>query len=378
MNYLALFSNHKETSIFGRYITLNNIEPLLAKYKVEIIGKSVLDKPIYKLQLGTGKTRIFMWSQMHGNESTTTKAIFDLLHFLTNDKIGEKLLQEFTFCILPMVNPDGATLYTRENANAVDLNRDAKNLTQPESILLRKTFEEFKPHFCYNLHDQRTIYGVADTGKPATVSFLAPAYNEAREINASRQKAINIIVAMNKTLQEFIPGQVGRFDDGFNDNCIGDTFQMLGVPTVLFEAGHFQNDYDREETRKFIFFALLSSLCAINENDIVNNKTSDYLKIPQNKPNFFDFIYKNIKICYDNKKIITTFAAQYSEELFEEKLVFNAYISQIDNLDGFYGHLVIDANGEDYQDDENEIYVSKKADFYIGKYIQIINGNIKQ
>jgi murein tripeptide amidase MpaA len=41
---------------------------------------------------------------------------------------SEKIL-DFTFYCIPMLNPDGAALYTRENANKVDLNRDSQ-LTQ--------------------------------------------------------------------------------------------------------------------------------------------------------------------------------------------------------------------------------------------------------
>ena len=237
-----------------------NIEDLIFKYHYQVIGKSVLGKPIYQLVLGSGKTKIFMWSQMHGNEGTTTKALFDFINFLHSDSTESRvLLSSFTFCLLPMVNPDGAEAYTRENANGIDLNRDAQNLTQPESIVLRQVFDRFQPHYAYNLHDQRTIFGVGSTGKPATLSFLAPSYNEEREINENRQKAINLIAGINDELQKYIPGQVGRFDDSFNINCIGDTFQFLGVPTILFEAGHYPNDYDREITRKYIFFSLISS-----------------------------------------------------------------------------------------------------------------------
>ena len=287
----------------------------MAKYKTEFIGKSVLGKPIYKLQFGTGKIKILMWSQMHGNESTTTKALFDFINFLhSKSDLSKKLLGDFTFCLLPMLNPDGAKLYTRENANEIDLNRDAQNLSQPESVVLRKTFDAFQPTYCYNLHDQRTIYGVDQTSNPATVSFLAPAYNENRDVNNVRILAMSVIVAMNKTLQQFIPNQVGRFDDSFNLNCVGDTFQYLNSPTILFEAGHFQNDYEREKTRKYIFIALVSSIQYYYENDIVLNKTEDYLKIPQNKVVFYDFVYKNVKINYDSNKIIN-FAIQFKEVL---------------------------------------------------------------
>ena len=384
MNYENLFSQNLEINLKGRYITLNDIEPVLMKYnsdnQVIIIGQSVLGKPIYKYELGTGKTKVLLWSQMHGNESTTTKALFDFLNLLnSNSDLAKNLLSEFSFCCLPMLNPDGALLYTRENANNIDLNRDAQNLTQPESKLLRSVFENFKPDYCYNLHDQRTIYGVGtDNIKPATVSFLAPAYNENRDINEGRAKAIKVIVAMNNILQKFIPNQVGRFDDSFNINCVGDTFQFLNVPTILIEAGHFQVDYDRELPRKFVFIALVEGLKKIYENDIVSNKIEEYMNIPHNKICFYDFIYKNVKINYDNNKIITNFALQFKEEIIDNQLVFNAYTAAIGDLEGFSGHFELDVQEALYEDlDLNIPKIDQKAEFSLGKSIIFVNGLIK-
>lgn len=384
MNLEELCKEYKEESIQGRYLTLDSIEPLLQKLntnnELKIIGKSVLEKPIYTYQIGIGKTRIFLWSQMHGNESTTTKALFDFLNVLKSDSVlAKQMLNTFTFCCIPMLNPDGATLYTRENANKVDLNRDSQILSQPESKLLRAVFDEFQPDYCFNLHDQRTIFGVSDTGKPATLSFLAPSYNEEREINDSRLKAINLIAGINDVLQTYLPNQIGRFDDSFNINCIGDTFQYLGVPTLLFEAGHFSNDYQREETRKFVFMALVSSFMILNENDIVDNGINKYLNIPQNKVIFYDFIYKNIKINYDGNEIITNFASQYKEELIENQICFNAYIIQIGDLDNYFGHFEYDAKGALYKDDLDNIpKLNQKADFYLDNDVKFVNGMIKR
>ncbi len=376
MDYIELHKEYKANSLFGRYITLKDIEPLLSKFQTEIIGTSVLGKPIYKYEIGTGKIRIFMWSQMHGNEGTTTKALFDFFNVIhSQEAIGLKLLQEFTFCFLPMVNPDGAELYTRENANKVDLNRDSVDLSQPESQLLRKTFENFKPDFCYNLHDQRTIFGAGNDGNVATVSFLAPAFNESREINEVRAKAMNVIVAINDELQNHIPNQVGRFDDGFNINCIGDMFTSLNVPTILFEAGHYQEDYYREYTRKMIFIALISGLKHIYENDVVDNEIAKYLSISQNNIVFYDFLYKNIKINYDGKEIITNFAAQYKEELIDGTIQLNAYVAEIGELKGKFGHVLYNAHKMLYSDDEENIpKLNQKANFYLGNSIKFVNG----
>lgn len=383
MNLEQLFVDNKEKSISGRYLTLDAIEPLLKNSAINgeliIIGKSVLGESIYKCIIGTGKTRIFLWSQMHGNESTTTKALFDFFNLLkSGTELANAFLESFTFCVLPMLNPDGARLYTRENANKVDLNRDSQNLTQPESKLLRETFESFSPDYCFNLHDQRTIFGVGSTGKAATMSFLAPSYNEEREVNESRLKAINLIVAINDTLQQFIPGHVGRFDDSFNINCIGDTFQYLGVPTLLFEAGHYPGDYNREITRKYVFIALVSSFIKLFENDVVNNRIDKYLNIPQNNIVFYDFIYKNIKIYYDGIEKITNFAAQYKEELIEGKIQFNAYIVEIGELSGRFGHIVYDCSEARYKDDENNFPVLNKiASFCLDNNLKFVNGLIK-
>lgn len=383
MNLEQLFSQYKEETIHGRYITLDSIEPLLQKLNInnqlKIIGKSVLGKSIYSYQIGEGKTRIFLWSQMHGNESTTTKALFDFLNVLqSGSDLAQQLLNSFTFYSIPMLNPDGAKLYTRENANKVDLNRDSNELTQPESKLLRAVFESFNPDYCFNLHDQRTIFGVSDTGKPATLSFLAPSYNQEREINKSRLKAINLIASINEVLQEYLPNQIGRFDDSFNINCIGDKFQYLGVPTLLFEAGHFPNDYEREETRKYVFMALISSFTTLSENVIVSNGITKYLNIPQNKVVFYDFMYKNIKINYDGIEIITNFAAQYKEELIENQICFNAHVSQIGDLENYFGHFEYDAEGALYKDNfESVPKLNQKADFYLDNDIKFVNGMIK-
>ena len=383
MNLEHLFSQYKEETIQGRYITLDSIEPLLQKLntndQLKIIGKSVLGKPIYSYEIGEGKTKIFLWSQMHGNESTTTKSLFDFLNVLhSGSELAQQLLNAFTFCSIPMLNPDGATLYTRVNANKVDLNRDSQELTQPESKLLRAIFESFKPDYCFNLHDQRTIFGVNTTGKPATLSFLAPSYNEEREINESRLQAINLIASINEVLQEYLPNQIGRFDDSFNINCIGDMFQYLGVPTLLFEAGHFADDYEREKTRKYVFMALIASFKTLSENVIVSNGIDIYLNIPQNKAVFYDFIYKNIKINYDGIEKITNFAAQYKEELIENQICFNAYISEIGNLDGYFGHFEYNAKEALYKDDFDNIpKLDQKADFYLNNNIKFVNGMIK-
>ena len=314
---------------------------------------------------------------MHGNESTTTKAVMDFLKFLNSDSVLTKqCLQTFSFTIIPILNPDGAITYTRENANNIDLNRDFVNLSQPETNCLLDVYNKFKPDYCFNMHDQRTIFGIKSALKPATVSFLAPSYNENRDFNETRTKAAQLIAAMNKDLQKFIPNQVGRFDDGFNINCAGDYFQSQGIPTILFEAGHFQNDYNREETRKFIFYALLSAMSFLQNNSFKNQDIDEYLNIPQNFNGFFDIICKNVKTVDNNEEKIINFAIQYSEVLTDNNIEFVAKIVKIDDLEDSESHVTIDAQGKLFTNNSNNFpMINDFANFKLNN-IEIINGKM--
>ena len=309
------YSKIKENSISGRWITLTDIEPLYIKlqkagFQTAIIGESEEGRAIYQLKLGKGQKRILIWSQMHGNESTGTKAVFDFLNFIQhfpNHEITQTILNNCTITIVPMLNPDGAQAYTRVNANNVDLNRDAVQLQAQESKLLRKVFSEVNPEFCFNLHDQRTIFGVEGTVNPATISFLAPSEEETREITEGRKETMNVIIAMNRLLQKIIPNHVGRYTDEFYPTATGDNFQKLGHNTILIEAGHYADDYEREVVRKFNFYALLQGIYHISTS--INFKEyQEYFSIPNNIKNFYDVIYRS----KNNEKDI---AYQYAESV---------------------------------------------------------------
>lgn len=344
---LQLATEYLYSNISGRYVTMNHINPFLetlhSGFKISTIGFSVENKPIKAIQFGEGKTKILVWSQMHGNESTTTKGLIDYLNYLNSDEKAFKNISEnYTLYILPILNPDGAILYTRENANKVDLNRDAMDCSQPESEVLRSALEDFNPDYCFNLHDQRTIFGLLESKKPATMSFLTASYNNEREYNVVRKKAAEVIVGIDNELQKFIPNQVGRFDDSFNINCTGDYFTNKGYPTILFEAGHYHNDYQRDIVRKFVFISLKAAISAIDENVIVASNFNKYLHIYQNNKCFYDFIFKNVKIIDNNVEKIIKFAVQYKEVLKNDEIEFIPEIIQIENLDEFYAHQTID------------------------------------
>jgi len=346
---IKLLKSHKENSLFHRYINTDHIHPLLknlgSNFAVNQIGNSVKDEPIFSITVGRGSKKIFMWSQMHGNESTTTKALFDMLNILKEEnEFSKTILEQCTLTIIPILNPDGARLYTRLNANEVDLNRDAQNQSQPEIKALFEVFDALKPDFCFNLHGQRTIFSAGKTKSPATVSFLAPAQDVETTVTNNRKRAMEVIVAMNKLLQEVIPNQVGIYDDSFNLNCVGDTFQSKSVPTMLFEAGHYANDYSREEVREYIGLALLKSVEYIANTNVSGELYEPYFDIPMNEKLFFDIIIRNAKV--DGDLETKDISVLYQEVLVEDKIHFKPIIDSIGNLSEYFGHMEINANSE--------------------------------
>lgn len=373
MEFSAWYKDHFESRLTGRYIHTKHIAPLLDIYghefSISVIGSSEKGKNIHCIKMGTGKKVVLAWSQMHGNESTTTKAIFDFCKFIAQKgsfqaEIGE-FLDSFTFYCIPILNPDGAEQYSRENANNIDLNRDARELSQAESKILRKIFEESRPDLCLNLHDQRTIYSLPDK-MPATVSFLAPAANKALDITTSRETAMKEIVALYSVLSELIPGQIGRYDDSFNDNCMGDSFQMEGVPTLLFEAGHSRGDYRREKSREYIFYALLTLFGFITVEKSKNAVDAYYL-IPENEERFKDVIIRNVQLGDTDK--VTSLAIRYEEVLENDRIRLVPILDEIGDLNGFFGHKEADAEGVKILLNSHEILsIGEKVSIIVSKY----------
>jgi len=310
----------KEQKLTGRYIHLESILPLLnnLNFSKSILGYSYLNKPIYKIQLGNGKKKILIWSQMHGNESTGTKAIFDLLNYfdkpLENSAIRDEILKSCTITIVPILNPDGAKVYTRISAQGIDLNRDAVDLKAPESVLLNSLLNKLKPSYCFNLHDQRPIFSVGENNFPATISFLAPSEDIERTVTKGRKETMKVIVAMNNTLKPYISNNIGRYTDEFYPTATGDNFQKAGFNTILIESGHYTNDYAREETRKYTYLSLLSGITFISNEKKINYK--EYFDIPNNKKKYFEFLLNNVVFKSEKVKI-----GVYFEDVLEEGIV---------------------------------------------------------
>ncbi|MGA1772032.1 MAG: M14 family zinc carboxypeptidase, partial [Flavobacteriaceae bacterium] len=70
----------------NRYLSAEKLvaylDELSTPFNKTEIGRSVQNRPINALKLGAGPIRVLMWSQMHGNEATTTRTLIDLFDYL--------------------------------------------------------------------------------------------------------------------------------------------------------------------------------------------------------------------------------------------------------------------------------------------------------
>ncbi len=275
----------------------------LAKHdniKVELLGNSYEQRPIYAITLGNGPTKVLMWSQMHGDENTATKALFDFLSFTLDNNQAQwrqTWQDKVTVKIIPMLNPDGAAKQTRRNAQGIDINRDAKALNTPEGKILMQVAKDFEADFAFNLHDQNAYYGVGQTAKPATISVLAPAYNHARDINTSRGDAMRLIAHLSTSINQQIPGHLAKYDDSYSYRSFGDTFSEMGMRTILIESGAHFNDPKRDVARRLNRIMYKEVIDSIVAKSWQTAEIAVYDAIPFNsKDAFVDVLIKNVTV----------------------------------------------------------------------------------
>ncbi|WP_185872209.1 M14 family zinc carboxypeptidase [Blattabacterium cuenoti] len=349
-NY-EFFKDHsiKPSKIF-RYC---NLLEIIEKYNnicsINPIGLSIEKRKIFQIQWGVGKIKIFIWSQMHGNETTGTKSMFDIFHFFSKQK-DHDLVQFFrknlTIFYIPMLNPDGSEKFQRRNAINIDLNRDAIRLQSPEIKILFQQIYKYKPHILFNLHDQRSIYNVGDKYfNPAILSFLSPSVSVKKDINffSSRKKSMAIIYFITKEIQKVLPniGSIGRFSDNFYPTATGDTLQKGGYPCVLFEAGNYPKDNQKEKIRKYNFLSIIAGFYFISyQKDNLEKNYKFYFSIPENKNILLDKIYRKIQIKKNNDKFIIDIGLMNFEKFnFDKKnLSFVYKIVDIGDLSNFFAY----------------------------------------
>lgn len=296
-NIFALYDRFADDEISDRFVKHSLIEKRIAElpktFNSKIVGSSAENRPVYLVTSGQGPIKIMLWSQMHGDEATGTMALLDLINFIDCEiepTLKNQLLTRCTLYLIPMINPDGAERFTRRNAQQLDINRDYRQTRTPEAKILRAIRQEIKPHFGFNLHDQDTLWSVGQTGNPATLSFLAPAFDASCAINKARESAMLVIADIFESMNPLLPHQIALFEESYEARAFGDNFQAEGTATILIEAGGIIDDPEKQEIRKYFFLAMLAGLNSIASNHFFKQKLERYQEIPTNSKTIFHIL----------------------------------------------------------------------------------------
>lgn len=334
--------------------------------QIQEVGRSFLDQPVYKLCLGKGKIKVIAWSQMHGNESNATHAMLDMLEsFKKCPDLSDQLFENISLDFIFMLNPDGSQKWTRLNASDIDLNRDFHLEASREIKILKSIIADGNYQYALNLHEQRTIF-TTDGIHPATLSFLAPSENVERTVTENRKKCMAVIAKVYENLKNVIPNQIGRYSDEFYPNSTGDNFIKAGLPTILFEGGHFVDDYHRKETRKYYTLALYQALKAMAELNSDTQGWEVYKEIPENIESHYDIVYRNVKLNTDHDCVLDI-AVQYREVYREgeEEISFVPYVALAGEVKNKKGWLEIDCSGKKFVSESKYPKLDAEVNFKI-------------
>lgn len=302
---LRIAEQHRDSGLESRRFTHSELwgamAPSLRSSALDVkeVGRSLHGREIRAVTFGNGPTTVLLWSQMHGDESTASMSLADIFSFLAGAEphpMRERIARELTVVFVPMLNPDGAERFQRQNAAGVDVNRDARNLQTPEARTLKSLRDSIRPDFGFNLHDQNARTRAGRNGVQVGIALLAPAYNAERDYNDVRSRARLVASTMAAGLASEIPGRVARYDDTFNPRAFGDLMQTWGTSTVLIEAGALPDDPQKQRLRTLNAAAILVALDAIATGTYANASAATYDDLPQNTGGAMDVLIRGAQL----------------------------------------------------------------------------------
>jgi hypothetical protein len=254
-------------------------------FRVEEVGRSGEGRPLRTISFGRGPSSILLWSQMHGDESTATMALADLYNLVATNPshpLVRSILEGATVHTLPLLNPDGAQRFQRRNAQGIDINRDARSLSTPEGRTLKAVRDRLSPEFGFNLHDQGIGTRVGRTDRGVAIALLSPPFDDSREVNDVRHRAMEVMGVMIQAMDPMVGGYFTKYDDTFNPRAFGDLITQWGTSTILIESGGWEDDPQKQYLRKVNFVAILAALESIATGSYRGVGREAYLALPPN------------------------------------------------------------------------------------------------
>lgn len=279
-------------------VLLPIVEAAPDRFGVREVGRSVEDRPIRRIDFGAGETTVLLWSQMHGNESTASRALVDVIRYLrdnTTSAAVARIASRLAVTFVPVLNPDGAARFVRHNAIGIDINRDARRLATPEGRALKAVRDDIDARWGFNLHDQNVRTRLGSTGRDVRIALLAPPPGAGivNESNAAARRMCSLLI---DALEPVVGDQIARYDESFNPRAFGDLMTSWGTSVVLIESGGELADPDKERLRKANFVAILIALDAIATGQWESWDPAPYLDLPLNAPWVYDLLIHGARV----------------------------------------------------------------------------------
>ncbi len=252
--------------------------------KVDQVCLSFQNREIYQVEWGKGPVKVFMWSQMHGDEPSATAALMDMFAYLQKYRDRPEVKQmgsALTIRAVPMLNPDGAEMYQRRSSQDIDINRDAIDLRTPEARLLKQLRDTWMPDVGFNLHNQQPLTTVGHSPYQATISLLVVYGDAAKTTSPGIERNMRLTSAIINALIKFIPGHIAQYGDEYTATAFGDNFTAWGTPTILIETGAL---YGKDEALlvKLNFIAFLTALESLATGRERGESTAPYQSLISN------------------------------------------------------------------------------------------------
>lgn len=213
VSYLGMMARLKAADATGRV-------------RVVRIGYSVKGRAIAMAAIGRcdAPVRVLVLCRQHGDEPVSTEAALQVIgRFARGDRRIGAGLENTQLLIVPMVNPDGAERFTRENAKGVDLNRDWTRRSQPETRAVANLYTRMAPQVVLDEHEWTASdscgYDALETGQSAG--------RVARQIQ---------IAAVTTGTERGVPLLAYRFSAYIDPSLAHPYFQSRGSASFLLET----------------------------------------------------------------------------------------------------------------------------------------------
>lgn len=328
--------------LWGALRPLVESSPTLSMHE---IGRSAEGRALYAVRYGEGPTRVLLWSQMHGDESTATMALADLFRFFAREPdhpIARRIATALSIEAIPMLNPDGAERFQRRNVYGIDVNRDARELSTPEARALKSAQERFRPAFGFNLHDQNTRTTVGGSTRTAAIALLAPPFDASRSNNPVRDRARRVAAVVRLAVEPLVGEHIAKYSDTFNPRAFGDLMQQWGVSTVLIESGGLPQDPEKQHLRAVTFVAILGALDAIATGAYAGADPLAYESLPRNGPPINDLLLLGGRVVFgDLDPVRADVSVNYGDPLART----DGEIMEVGDLSGVAARDTLDISG---------------------------------